>query len=184
MGAGHQAQAAEPFIAEVKMFASNFAPRGYALCDGQLLQISQNVALFSLVGTIYGGDGRTTFALPDLRGRTAIHPGRGPVLEEYRIGQRGGSEYVTLTVQQMPSHTHTATSKGINSSGNTNIPGGNTLASKSRTNIYSTNAPAVDMHAGSVTVANTGGGQSHENRMPYLGINHIIALTGLFPSRS
>ncbi|MCU7939376.1 MAG: tail fiber protein [gamma proteobacterium symbiont of Bathyaustriella thionipta] len=179
-----QTQAAEPFLAEVKMFAGNFAPRGYALCDGQLLTINQYQAVFALLGTIYGGDGRTSFALPDLRGRTAIHPGQGPGLGSYRLGQKAGFEYVTLTAAQMPSHNHAATSKGINSSGNTSMPGGNTLASKNRTNIYSTNAPAVDMHAGSVTVANAGGGQHHENRMPYLAINHIIALQGLFPSRN
>ena len=181
-------QASEPFIAEIKMFAGNFAPRGYAFCDGAILPISQNQALFSLLGTTYGGDGRTTFALPDLRGRTAIHPGTGPGLSAYRLGQAGGAEQVTLTVNQMPSHNHSvsATLRGTNTAGDSSVPGGNTLASKSRTDIYQTAAPDVDMQAGSVAVsqANAGGGQAHENRMPYLAINHIIALQGIYPSRN
>jgi microcystin-dependent protein len=101
--------AVEPFIAEIMMFAGNFAPRGWALCDGQLLSVSSNAALFSLLGTTYGGDGRTTFALPDLRGRTAIHPGSGPGLSTRRLGERGGSETTTLSISQMPAHNHTIT---------------------------------------------------------------------------
>ena len=181
------ASASEPFIAEIKMFGGNFAPRGYAFCDGQLLPISQNTALFSLLGTTYGGDGRTTFALPDLRGRVAIHPGTGPGLSNYQLGERGGQEQVTLAANQMPSHTHaiTAALKGTAVAGDNDSPAGNTLALKARSSNYSTTAPAVDMQAGSVTVtaANTGGSQPHENRMPYLGIYHIIALQGIFPSR-
>ena len=188
MGLSQPAQAADPFIAEIIMFGGNFAPRGWALCDGQILPISSNTALFSLLGTTYGGDGRTTFQLPDLRGRVAIHPGSGPGLSTYRLGQRGGSETVVLNANQLPSHTHTATAtlKGINRAGNTTLPGGNTLASKSRTNIYQTAAPDVDMQAGSVTVtvAAAGGNQGHPNIMPYLAVNHIIALQGTFPSRN
>lgn len=182
------ASASEPFIAEIKMFGGNFAPRGYALCDGQLLAISTNTALFSLIGTTYGGDGRTTFALPDLRGRVAIHPGNGPGLSSYSLGQKGGQEQVALTANQMPSHTHTVTAalKGTTVAGNNDSPAGNTLALKARSSNYSTTAPAVDMQAGSVTAtaANSGGSQAHENRMPYLGVNHIIALIGIFPSRN
>ncbi|MDO8941048.1 MAG: tail fiber protein [Methylicorpusculum sp.] len=181
------ASASEPFIAEIKMFGGNFAPRGYAFCDGQLLPISQNTALFSLLGTTYGGDGRTTFALPDLRGRVAIQPGSGPGLSDYTLGQKGGAESVTLTAQEMPSHTHaiTAALKGTAVAGNNDSPAGNTLALKARSSNYSTTAPAVDMQAGSVTATavSTGGSQAHENRMPYLGIYHIIALQGIFPSR-
>ena len=188
IGFSQSSQAADPFIAQIVMFGGNFAPRGWAFCDGQLLAISSYTALFSLVGTTYGGDGRTTFGLPDLRGRTAVHPGNGPGLSSIRWGQKGGAETHTLTVAQMPSHTHTATAtlRGIDRRGNKALPGGHTLASKSRTNIYQTAAPDVDMQAGSVTVsiANTGGGQPFNIRDPYLGIYHIIALQGIFPSRS
>ena len=196
MGFSQPAQASDPFLAEIVMFGGNFAPRGWALCQGQLLAISSNSALFSLLGTTFGGDGRTTFGLPDLRGRTAIGAGHGPGLSDYRIGQRGGVESVTLNTTQIPSHNHaasataTATLNGTDSLGNSAVPGGNTLASKNRTNIYSTGVPDVAMQAGSVdvsasvTVGNTGGNLAHENRMPYVVINHIIAIQGIFPSRS
>lgn len=188
MGLSQPTQASEPFIAEIIMFGGNFNPRGWAFCNGQLLPISQNTALFSLLGTIYGGDGRTTFALPDLRGRAAVHPGTGPGLSNIRLGQKGGAENHTLSVAQMPSHTHTATAtlKGIDRKGDKHEPGGNTLASKSRTNIYQTAPPDVAMKAGSVTVSNaaTGGSQAFSIRDPFLGINHIIALVGTFPSRN
>lgn len=191
----------EPFIGEIKMVGFNFAPRGYAKCDGQLLPIAQNTALFSLLGVTFGGDGRTTFALPDLRGRVAIHPGRGPGLSVYSAGQRGGVENVTLTVQQMPSHNHGATTSyaaltvnlnAYGDNGGSSAPANNVLAEKRRTNIYSDQAPDVVMSSDSITltgeiqttVLNAGGGQSIENRMPFLGINHVIALQGIFPSRS
>jgi len=182
----------EPFLAEIIMFGGNFNPRGWALCDGQILPISQYSALFSLLGTTYGGDGRTTFALPDLRGRSAVHPGTGPGLSPIRLGDRGGAEKYKLTVAQMPSHSHaastSATLNGINAAGNSASPGGNSLASKRRTNIYSATAPNVAMAAGSVTASTTvtssGGGLSFSIRDPYLGVNHIIALEGIFPSRN
>ncbi len=197
------AMASDPFIAQITMFGGNFAPRGWAFCNGQLLAISSNSALFSLLGTTYGGDGRTTFGLPDLRGRVAIHHGSstGPGLSSYRLGEKGGAETVTLTTNQMPSHTHVATTtidsiavtlKGNNGAGNSNTPGGNGLASKSRTNIYSSNAPDVAMHADSIaatatastTVNGNGSSQSHNNLMPYQTVNYIIALVGIFPSRN
>jgi len=188
----HLASASEPFIGEIKIVGFNFAPRGYAKCDGQLLPISSNTALFSLLGTMYGGDGRTTFALPDLRGRIAMHSGQGPGLGNVTQGARGGAENVSLSVANMPAHNHLATGlsatlMGNNSSGNSPTPGANSLASKSRTNIYSSaNAPDVAMHAGSVTVsgnvANTGGSQSFSIRNPYLGVNYVISLVGIFPS--
>ena len=188
MGYSQPVQASDPFIAEIVMFGGNFAPRGWAFCEGQLLQISQYTAVFALLGTTYGGDGRVTFGLPDLRGRAAIHPGSGPGLSTYRLGQKGGVEQVTLTVNQVPSHTHaaTATAHASSTRGNDSDPTGNIMAVKSRTNIYSNVAPDVTMKAASVTVsnANTGGSQAHENRMPYLAINHIIALVGTFPSRN
>ena len=201
LGVSQSAVASDPLLGEIKMVGFGFAPRGYAKCDGQLLPIAQNSALFSLLGTTYGGDGRTTFGLPDLRGRVAIHPGEGPGLSEYRWGQKGGVEMVTLNTSQIPSHNHSAsttvdsidaTLNGIDSRGDKATPGSHSLASKSRTNIYSSSAPNVAMHADSIsatgtastTVNNTGGNQAHENRMPYLSIYHVIATVGIFPSRS
>jgi len=172
-------------IGEVTMFAGNFAPRGWALCDGQLLPISQYQSLFSILGTTYGGDGRTTFALPDLRGRTPIHVGRGPGLSDYRLGQKGGVETVTLTTNQIPAHQHAADFKlnTANAAGDTKNAQDNAFGAKE---IYTTSAPATAMNAGTITgnIGNTGGGQAHENRPPYLGINYIIALQGTYPSRN
>jgi len=184
LSVSQSAIASEPFIGQIQMVGFNFAPRGWALCDGQILSISQHTALFSLLGTTYGGDGRSTFALPDLRGRVAIHPGTGPGLSNYRWGQRGGTETVTLTTNQMPSHSHSAVLRGKDDRGDATTPTDNSLASKSRTKIYSSEAPDVDLQAGSVTIGNNGGGQAHENRMPYLSVYHTIALTGIFPSRN
>jgi microcystin-dependent protein len=186
----------EPFIGQIQPYAFNFAPRGWALCDGQLMAISSNTALYSLLGTIYGGDGRTTFALPDLRGRAPIHQGTGPGLSTRKIGSKGGEERVTLAVSQMPSHNHTgdATLSGkvrCNSgAGNKDTPVGNSLATIARTNQYSDAGPNADMDEGTVdasgnlTTSNAGGSQSHDNMQPYLTISYCIALIGLFPSRS
>ncbi len=178
----------EPFIGEIKMVGFNFAPRGWAFCDGQLLPISQNEALFSLLGTIYGGDGRTTFALPDLRGRVPIHPGNGPGLSSYRPGQKGGVETVMLNAAQMPAHNHAAagTAKAVNGSGDNTSPSGNNWAALARENAYSDAAADGTMAADNVTVtvANTGGSQAHENRQPYLSITFCIALVGIYPSRN
>jgi len=176
------ASASEPFIGQIQMHGFNFAPRGWAFCDGQLLPISSYTALYSLLGTTFGGDGRTTFGLPDLRGRSAKHVGTGPGLTPVTWGQRGGAETVTLTTSNMAAHSHAL--KGNNSAGNSATPGGNTLASKSRTNIYSSaNAPDVNMHSGSIANS-TGGGTPVQIRNPYLGIYHSIALVGIFPSRN
>jgi len=174
------AAAQEGFIGQIVMFAGNFAPRSWALCDGQLISISQNTALFSILGTTYGGDGETTFALPDLRGRVAIHKGQGPGLSNYTLGQRGGAETVTLTTQQMPSHNHGI--MGTNSNGDQETPGGAVPARKARADDYKFAAPDVAMHAS--MVANAGGGQSHPNIQPYLAVNYIIALFGVFPSQN
>ncbi|WP_417207646.1 phage tail protein [Antarctobacter sp.] len=173
-----------PFIAQVIPFAGNFAPRGWAFCDGQLLPISQNTALFSLVGTIYGGDGRTTFALPDLRGRAAINPGRGPGLTPYVAGEKGGVETVTLTDPQIPNHNHSVSPRAESRAGNLTDPAGNMLASGST--IYRTNTPAddVDMDPAMIAENTVGGNQPHTNMPPYLALNFIIALEGVFPSRS
>ena len=186
----------EPFIGQIQPYGFNFAPRGWALCDGQLLAISTNTALFSLLGTIYGGDGRTTFALPDLRGRAPIHMGNGPGLSTRKIGSKGGSEWVTLNYTQMPAHDHTgeATLSGKvkcnSAAGNADTPVGNSLATISRTNQYSNAGPNADMAdgtidaSGNLTTSSAGGSQPHNNMQPYLTINYCIALVGLFPSRS
>lgn len=173
----------EPFIAEIRIFAGNFAPRSWAFCDGQLLPISNNTALFSLIGTTYGGDGRTTMALPDLQGRAPMHPGRGPGLTARRLGEKVGVETVTLTEAQIPSHRHTA--RAENTFGNVTTPDNTSSLTRSAAgNAYQSNTTAnlVDMASG--TLSTTGGGQSHDNVQPYLTLNFIIALQGLYPSRS
>ena len=176
---------AEPFLGQISLFGYSFAPRGWANCDGQLLAISQNTALFSLLGTTYGGDGRTNFGLPDLRGRVAIHTGNGPGLSNYALGAKGGTENVTLSVSQIPAHSHGATTtiRGHADPGNSRAPGGNTWA-ESDDRDYTDQAPSEELHSGSAqtTIQNTGGGQSHDNQQPYLVVRYCIALTGIFPS--
>jgi len=180
MAWGSVASASEPFLAEIIMFGGNFAPRGWALCDGQLLAISQYSALFSLLGTTYGGDGRTTFGLPDMRGRVPMHAGNGPGLTPRNLGQKGGQERVTLSVGQMPSHMHSVNAQSEN--GNAEVPTGNYWAKKSRDDDYSTAPPDVTMNVNAISPA--GGDQSHENMQPYTVVNFIIALQGVFPSRN
>ncbi|MFQ5534906.1 MAG: phage tail protein [Sphingomonadales bacterium] len=179
-----KAEASEPFIAEIIMFGGNFAPRGWAFCNGQLLSISSNTALFSLLGTTYGGDGRTTFGLPDLRGRVAMHPGTGPGLTPRSLGQKGGAETHVMTVQQMPSHSHTAVARAFNGAGDQTNPDGATWAEKGRTDIYRNVAPDVDMHTGTVQIGNAGGSQAFSIVQPFQTVNFIIALVGVFPSRN
>lgn len=171
----------EPFIAEIRIFAGNFAPRGWAFCNGQLLPISQNTALFSLIGTTYGGDGRTTTALPNLQGRAPMHPGRGPGLTERRLGQIGGVETVTLTEAQMPAHGQSI--QGTSDPAQDDDPGpGKSLARSEGADVYGAPQNLVPMAA--QTLGSAGGGQQHNNMQPYLAINFIIALVGLYPSRS
>jgi len=172
----------EPFIGEIRMVGFNFAPRGWALCDGQLLAIAQNTALFSLLGTIYGGDGRTTFALPDLRGRVPIHAGNGPGLSNYPLGSRAGAETVTLTANQMPSHNHVANAAGP--AGNSNDAIGNVWADDAGVSSATYSSAAATGTMRSNAIGNAGGNQSHENRQPYLAVNFVIALVGLYPSRN
>jgi microcystin-dependent protein len=173
----------EPFIAEIRIFAGNFAPRSWAFCDGQLLPVSQNTALFSLIGTTYGGDGRTTTALPDLQGRAPMHPGRGPGLTAKRLGQRGGVETVTLTEAQMPNHNHTMMANGFPAS--FQIPQSNrTLARSNGGNAYQSNTSANLTAMSDRVLQSTGGSQAHNNMQPFMAINYIIALQGLYPSRS
>ncbi len=172
----------EPFVGEIKIFAGNFAPRGWAFCDGQLLAVSQNDALFSLLGTIYGGDGKTTFALPDLRGRAPVHMGTGPGLSARKIGQKTGAEKVTLTLNQIPGHNHPL--QASNNPATNNVPTGEVLANTDTLNFYTNNtSPAVVQALSPAAIANTGGSQSHNNMMPSLAINFIIALFGIYPSR-
>ena len=173
----------EPFVAEIRIFAGNFAPRGWAFCNGQLLPVAQNTALFSLIGTTYGGDGRTTTALPNLKGRAPMHPGRGPGLTSRRLGQKGGVESVTLTEAQMPTHAHTL--RGTNDTGDQgSFTDGNVILGRSGGGtLYQTNTTQnlVSLNAGTLQVS--GGSQAHDNLQPYLAIHFIIALVGLYPSR-
>ncbi len=169
----------EPFLAEIRMVGFNFPPRGWATCDGQILPINQNQSLYSLLGTTYGGDGRTSFALPDLRGRSPIH-----VSSDHGQGQKSGQEAHTLSTNEMPAHTH-----GLQASGAAATqpgPSGNLLAVPSAAigAVYSTNAQAQDVSLGASAIANTGGGQSHQNMQPSLVLNFCIAIQGLFPSRN
>ena len=173
----------EPFIAEIRIFAGNFAPRGWAFCDGQLLPISENTALFSLIGTTYGGDGRTTTALPNLQGRAPMHPGRGPGLTDRRLGQKVGTETVTLTEAQIPSHSHTARGTS-NPAAPTPPDNTSSLGRSSLGNAYQANTSSNLVDMASETLSTTGGGQAHTNVQPYLTLNFIIALQGLYPSRS
>ena len=176
---------ANPFLGQIMQQGFNFAARGWALCDGQLLPISQYSALFSLLGTTYGGDGRTTFGLPDLRGRISMHVGNGPGLSDVRWGQKGGTENVTLNITNLPAHTHTATLKGNEDPGDSREPENSTLAgAPSTATIYNGETPNVNMKSGSVVNGMTGNNQSFQIRNPYLGVYHTIALQGVYPSRS
>lgn len=173
----------EPFIAEIRIFAGNFAPRSWAFCNGQLLPISQNTALFSLIGTTYGGDGRTTTALPNLEGRAPMHPGRGPGLTSRRLGQRGGVETVTLTEAQMPQHRHTMRADSFRAS--SQVPSANQVPAQSMGGLaYQTDTSSNLVPMADAAVLPAGGSQAHNNLQPFLAINFIIALQGLYPSRS
>jgi microcystin-dependent protein len=169
----------DPFIGEIRGFGGNFAPRGWSLCQGQPLSIAQNSALFSILGTTYGGDGVTTFALPDLRGRVPIQQGTGPGLSNYALGQQTGTETVTLNTTQMPSHNHALLASGEDA-GNKN-PSGQVLATTTTPAYVAT---PIDVVMNPLAINNTGGNQPHNNLQPLLAINFIIALVGIFPSRN
>src|SRR6478609_900925 len=171
----------EPFIGSIVLFCGNFAPRGWALCDGQLLSIAQNTALFSILGTTFGGNGQTTFALPDLRGRVPLHPGNGVGLSPYVLGQQVGVESVTLIATQMPAHNHNVAPRCSDGAPSTPSPVGAVFANQDQTPFY---AAAGTAAMAAATSTNTGGSQPHENRQPVLAINFIIALEGIFPSRN
>jgi len=170
----------EPFLAEVRMVGFNFAPRGWAFCDGQILPINQNQSLYSLIGTTYGGDGRTSFALPDLRGRVPIHVGRSNGGGDHRLGQKSGEETHTLASNEMLQHTHELHASTTDA--NAGAPTNHVLARSMTPEAYRDTASLAPMHAGSIT--NVGGDQAHENMQPYIALNFCIALQGLFPSRN
>jgi microcystin-dependent protein len=173
---------ADPFVAEIRIFPFNFAPRGWAFCDGQLLPISQNTALFSLLGTTYSGNGQSNFGLPNLQGSAAMHPGQGPGLSLHDLGETGGSETVTLLQSEIPTHPHTL--QGSTDIADNNLATGALPAKPpGRGNsLYSPTAPTVAMHP--QTLSPAGGGLPHNNMMPYLTLNFCIAMQGVFPPRT
>ena len=171
---------ADPFVAEIRIFPFNFAPKGWAWCDGQLLPLSQNTALFSLLGTTYGGDGKSNFALPDLQGRAPMHPGQGPGLSPHDLGETGGSETVTLLESEIPSHSH---QMSVSSQlGLENNPSGQLFAMGDGVNMYAPTNPLVAMSNQALPPA--GGDQPHNNLQPYLTFYFNIALQGVFPPRT
>jgi microcystin-dependent protein len=172
---------ADPFVAEIRIFPFNFAPNGWAFCDGQLMPISQNTALFSLLGTTYGGDGRSTFQLPNLQGRAPMHPGQGPGLSLHDLGQEGGSETVTLLESEIPAHSHAA--NALVNPALVNAPGPTVGLARSRnTSAYTATITNVTPLAGQA-LAPAGADQPHNNMMPFLTLSFCIALTGVFPPR-
>ena len=164
-----------PYVGEIRIFAGNFAPSGWMFCDGSILSISENETLFNLIGTTYGGDGQTTFALPDLRSRVPMHQGSG-----HTIGEMGGTETVTLTSSQVPAHSHVPQASSAN--GDSSDPSGNVWARSPASRQYAAGPLDSPMAAGSLGQA--GGGQPHDNMLPFLGVNFIISLFGIFPSQT
>ena len=172
---------ADPFVAEIRIFPFNFAPRGWAFCDGQLLPLSQNTALFSLLGTTYGGNGKSNFALPNMQGSAPMHPGQGPGLSLHDLGEIGGSETVTLLESEIPAHSHTLGAQNV-PLGGLATPAGNVLNHPASGNLFSTTAAVVQMAPQGIT--SIGGDQPHNNMQPYLTLNFCIALQGVYPPRS
>ena len=173
---------ADPFVAEIRIFPFNFAPRGWAWCDGQLMPLSQNTALFSLLGTTYGGNGKSNFALPDLQGRSPMHPGQGPGLSLYDLGESGGSETVTLLESENPRHTHALV--GGNAQATVNTPDGNSSISRTEgAMVFQSNTNTSKTTMASQDIAPSGGDGPHNNMQPYLTMYFCIALQGVYPSR-
>jgi microcystin-dependent protein len=172
----------DPFVAEIRIFGFNFPPTGWAFCNGQLLPISQNTALFALIGTYYGGDGKSTFALPNLQGDAPMHPGQGPGLSEHFLGEQSGSETVTLLVSEMPAHSHAMNARPTAAVPPSATPVGNG-ASRSNSRPYSPSGVSATGQMNFTAVGIAGGGLPHNNMMPYLTLNFCIALQGIFPQR-
>jgi microcystin-dependent protein len=170
----------DPFVAEIRIFPFNFAPKGWAFCDGQILPISQNTALFSLLGTTYGGDGKSNFALPDMQGNAPMHPGQGPGLSLHDLGETGGSETVTLLESEIPSHSHAGKVSGADATDR--LPGGLFLASGIAIGMYAVPGALAQLSDSALTPA--GGDQPHNNMQPYLTLNFCIALQGVYPPRT
>ena len=171
----------DPFVAEIRIFPFNFAPKGWAFCDGQILPISQNTALFSLLGTTYGGDGKSTFALPDMQGNAPMHPGQGPGLSLHDLGEVGGSETVTLLESEIPSHTHQMHADNQDPADTNVVSPAAALAKSTGGALYQ---PASNATMSGNALAPAGGDQPHNNMQPYLTLNFCIALQGVFPPRS
>ncbi|SRR5258705_13986813 len=168
---------AQPYVGEIRMFGGNFAPAGWMFCNGSLLPISENETLFNLIGTTYGGDGQTTFALPNLQSRVPIHMGQGSGLSTYQLAETGGVETVTLTTNQIPLHTHLPMASNA---GSADTPANNYWAASTLGKPYTPAPPAVQMNTG--TISPTGGSQPHDNMIPFLCVSYIISLFGIFPS--
>jgi len=173
---------ADPFVAEIRIFGFQFAPKGWALCNGQLLPISQNTALFSLLGTTFGGDGKATFALPNMQGNAPMHPGQGPGLSPHDLGEQGGSETVSLTTSQMPLHSHGVGAQTVPLGGLAD-PTGATLSRPGSGNLYFDGAGASVVAMAAQAIGVNGGSLPHNNMQPYLTLNFCIALQGVFPAR-
>jgi len=179
----------QPYVGEIRMFAGNFAPSGWQFCAGQLLPIANYDTLFNLIGTTYGGDGQNTFGLPDLRSRVPIHQGTGPGLPTYVIGQQGGTENVTLTTQQIPVHTHAALAAGMTTSP-TNAPSNGVILSNEVLSnpqggkVFGTYVSSSTVTMAPQSIGSTGGSQPHDNLQPYLAVNFIISMFGVFPSQT
>jgi microcystin-dependent protein len=171
---------ADPFVAEIRIFPFNFAPTGWAFCDGQLLPLSQNTALFSLLGTTYGGDGKSNFALPDMQGNAPMHPGQGPGLSLHDLGETGGSETVPLLESEIPSHSHSVS--GSNGPANLQAPAADRVLGRANANVF-LDTPGNLVTMAPASLAPAGGGLPHNNMQPYLGLNFCIALQGVFPAR-
>jgi microcystin-dependent protein len=172
----------DPFVAEIRIVPFNFAPQGWAFCDGQLMPLSQNTALFSLLGTFYGGDGKSTFALPNLQGMSAMNPGQGPGLSQRFLGEQGGEESVTLLTSEIPAHTHSLMGSGSNAS--TSNPSAQTCLAKAFGGFaYKVDPPGTTAQMAFQALGVTGGDLPHNNLQPYLVLNHVIALQGVFPPR-
>ncbi len=170
---------ADPFVAEIRIFPFNFAPKGWAFCDGQLLPLSQNTALFSLLGTTYGGNGKSTFALPDMQGNAPMHPGQGPGLSLHDLGETGGSDFVTLLESEIPAHSH---AEGVSASdANEPAPAGQLFAKGIGIGMYAAPGALTQLNPNAITPV--GGDQPHNNMQPYLTLNFNIALQGVFPPR-